>query len=193
MFFATLEAVLLLCRTLSELDDCSWSHSSDKAGTGTCICPAQVRAFLLDAVGTECFVCQRISGAMWVWGTPKEKTGGQGFASGSRASTCLAQRTHSPEGASPVPALLQGPQGHGEVWAGRRLRVHAPTRRGQLFPSQGVVEEARLRPCSLAGPELMPLPSKPRRRPRDCGGRQQGSICILRSSGKWVSTACVGG
>ena len=98
MFSATLEAVLLLCRTVSELGDCYWSHSSDKAGTGTCICPAQVRAFLLDAVGTECFVCQRIRGAMCVWGPLKEKTGGQGFASGSRASTGLAQMDLAPRG-----------------------------------------------------------------------------------------------
>ena len=118
MLFATLEAVLLLCRrTLSELGDselgdCSWSHGSDRAGTGTYICPAQVRAFLLDAVGTECFVHQGLGGTC-VCGPPKEKTGGQGFASGSRASTGLAPRTHLPEGASPVPALLQGPQGHG--------------------------------------------------------------------------------
>ena len=78
-------------------------------------------------------------GDMCVCGPPKEKTGGQGFASGSRASTGLAPRTHLPEGASPVLALLQGPQGHGEGWAGGQLRVHPLYKAGAAVYIPGCV------------------------------------------------------
>lgn len=59
MLLAALEAVLLLCRTLSELGselgDCSCLTAAAELGQE----PASVlpvRAFLLDAVGTGCFV-----------------------------------------------------------------------------------------------------------------------------------------
>ena len=135
MLLAALEAVLVLRRGAlselgSELGDCSCLTAAAELGQE----PASVlpiRAFLLDAVGAGCFV---------PWGTggaPKEKTGGQVFAAGSRASTGLAPRTHLPQRASQVPALLQGPQGHGEGWAGGRLGV-PPSKPGQLFPPQRV-------------------------------------------------------
>lgn len=137
-------------------------------------------------MGTECFVCQRIRGpcVMCVGALKGKRLGARALHLGP--STDLAEWTWPPE---PLFCFAEGPQGHGEGWAGWRLRVHAPTGGGGCFhPGCG----GRGTPVTLqpGRSELMPLPSKPCRRPRDCGGSKV-PICILRSSGKWVSTACV--
>lgn len=133
MLLAALEAVLLLRRGAlselgSELGDCSCLTAAAELGQE----PASVlpiRAFCL---------------MLWALGAlyPRTLGGPQRKRLGARSLQLGPGHPPAwPPGltyhTSRVPALLQGPQGHGEGWAGGRLGV-PPSKPGQLFPPQCV-------------------------------------------------------
>lgn len=144
MLFATLEAVLLLCRrTLSELGDselgdCSWSHGSDRAGTGTYICPAQVRAFLLDAVGTECFVHQGLGGTCVCVGPQRKRLGARALHLGPEHPLAWPRGLTYQRGPHLFLLCCKALRDMGKVGLGGNSGFIPSTRQGQLFPSQGV-------------------------------------------------------